>query len=61
MLCDGSIAAVDIDASSERRDRLAYLADLTLELKCLADAEGCPTLAGLLALAHAEALRQSER
>ncbi len=44
----------------ERRERLAYLADLTLELRTLAEREGCETLAGLLALARTEALRQAD-
>jgi hypothetical protein len=40
-------------------DRLAYMADLLTELKDMADAEGRETLAGLLSLARAEALRKS--
>ena len=48
-----SIAAV------ERAERLSYLADMVSEMQELAAREGCVTLAGLLALAHAEAQRQS--
>lgn len=39
---------------------LDYTADLVLELVRLADQCNCGTLAGILALAHAEASRQSE-
>jgi hypothetical protein len=40
-------------------DRMAYVADLLLELKDMASAEGHATLAGLLALAHMEALSKT--
>jgi hypothetical protein len=40
-------------------DRMAYMADLLLELKDMATSEGNATLAGLLALAHMEALSKS--
>lgn len=39
--------------------RMAYVADLLLELREMVAAEGHQTLAGLLALAHAEALSKS--
>ncbi|MBA4130425.1 MAG: hypothetical protein C0519_03275 [Hyphomicrobium sp.] len=39
--------------------RMAYMADLLLELQGMASAEGHATLAGLLALAHAEAVAKS--
>jgi hypothetical protein len=39
--------------------RMAYMADLLLELKDMATAEGHATLAGLLALAHMEALQKT--
>ncbi|OYY00362.1 MAG: hypothetical protein B7Y80_06995 [Hyphomicrobium sp. 32-62-53] len=39
--------------------RMAYMADLLLELEGMASAEGHATLAGLLALAHAEAVAKS--
>jgi hypothetical protein len=42
----------------ERLERLSYLADMISELQELAAREGCVTLAGLLALSHAEARRQ---
>jgi hypothetical protein len=41
------------------RDRLEYVADLLLELQAIATEEGCETLAGLLALSRAEALRKT--
>jgi hypothetical protein len=44
---------------SERRERLAYLADMLSELQTMAAREGCETLAGLLALSHAEAQRKA--
>ncbi len=40
-------------------DRLEYVADLLLELQAIAVTCSCDTLAGLLALSHAEALRQA--
>ena len=40
-------------------DRMAYVADLLLELKDMASSEGHATLAGLLALAHMEALSKT--
>lgn len=42
----------------ERVERLSYLADMVGEMQDLAAREGCVTLAGLLALSHAEAQRQ---
>ncbi len=42
-----------------RQDRLNYMADMLKEMQELASREGCPTLAGLLALSHAEAERQA--
>ena len=45
-------------ADLEQRERLAYLADMLSELQVMAEREGCETLAGLLALSHAEARRQ---
>lgn len=44
---------------SERRERLAYLADMLSELQAMAAREGCETLAGLLGLSHAEAQRKA--
>ena len=43
------------------RDRLEYIADLLLELRELASDAGCETLAGLLSLSHAEAIRKAGR
>jgi hypothetical protein len=39
--------------------RMAYVADLLLELRDMVTAEGHATLAGLLTLAHAEARSKS--
>lgn len=39
--------------------RMAYMADLLLELKGMAASEGHTTLAGILALAHAEAITKA--
>lgn len=44
-------------ASPPNLDRMAYAADMILELKELSAGDGHATLAGILALAHAEALR----
>ncbi len=43
------------------RDRLEYIADLLLELQSIAKGTGCETLAGLLSLSHAEAVRKAGR
>ena len=47
--------------STVQSDRLAYMADLLSELQTMAAEEGCETLAGLLALSHAEALRKVQQ
>jgi hypothetical protein len=39
--------------------RMAYMADLLLELQDMAATEGHATLAGLLSLAHSEAINKS--
>lgn len=44
-----------------RTDQLEYLADLTLELKEIADNLGCATLAGVLVVAYREAVIQAQR
>jgi hypothetical protein len=44
-----------------RSDQLEYLADLTLELKEIADNLGCATLAGVLVVAYREAIIQAQR
>ncbi|HWV83330.1 MAG TPA: hypothetical protein VNZ50_18015 [Hyphomicrobiaceae bacterium] len=44
-----------------RSDQLEYLADLTLELKEIADNLGCATLAGILVVAYREAIIQAQR
>jgi hypothetical protein len=44
-----------------RIDQLEYLADLSLELKEMADNLGCATLAGVLVAAYREAMIQAQR
>ncbi len=44
-----------------RADQLEYLADLTLELKEIADNLGCATLASVLVVAYREAVIQAQR
>ncbi|MFN3743512.1 MAG: hypothetical protein ACK4TL_02275 [Hyphomicrobiaceae bacterium] len=53
----------DIEVVDElsRADQLEYLADLTLELKDIADNLGCATLAGILVVAYREAIIQAQR
>lgn len=48
-------------AKLSRADQLEYLADLTLELKEIADNLGCATLAGVLVVAYREAVIQAQR
>lgn len=55
---DDEFEAVD---KLSRTDQLEYLADLTLELKELADNLGCATLAGVLVVAYREAIIQAQR
>ena len=55
---DDEIESVD---KLSRSDQLEYLADLTLELKEIADNLGCATLAGVLVVAYREAIIQSQR
>jgi hypothetical protein len=55
---DDEFEAVD---KLSRSDQLEYLADLTLELKELADNLGCATLAGVLVVAYREAIIQAHR
>ena len=45
--------------NASRTDQLEYLADLTLELKEIADNLGCATLAGVLVVAYREAMIQA--
>ena len=44
-----------------RTDQLEYLADLTLELKNIAENLGCTALAGILLMAYREAVMQAQR
>ncbi len=48
-------------AGSERREHLEYLADLLGELQRLAEREGCRKLSRMLAISHAEAMRETHR
>lgn len=41
-------------------ERLEYIADLLMELQLIAEETGCETLAGLIGLSHAEALRRAQ-
>jgi hypothetical protein len=45
----------------ERREHLEYLADLLSELQRMAEREGCPKLSRMLAISHAEAVREAHR
>ncbi len=45
----------------ERRDHLEYLADLLSELQRMAEQEGCHKLSRMLAISHAEAVREAHR
>ncbi len=42
----------------ERREHLEYLADLLGELQRMAEREGCRKLSRMLAISHAEAVRE---
>ena len=44
-----------------RADYIEYMADMVQEMRVLAERTGCPTLAGILQLAHSEALREAGR
>lgn len=56
---DAEVAATPLRPGITRGDQLEYLGDLVHELQGIADNLGCATLAGLLAVAHKEALIQS--
>jgi hypothetical protein len=43
----------------ERREHLEYLADLLGELQRMAEREGCRKLSRMLAISHAEAVREA--
>ncbi|MGD9784857.1 MAG: hypothetical protein AB7U49_09255 [Hyphomicrobiaceae bacterium] len=43
------------------RDHLAYMADMILELRQMADGAGLSTLSGILDLAHSEARLHAKR
>ncbi|MGE0700402.1 MAG: hypothetical protein AB7O57_14995 [Hyphomicrobiaceae bacterium] len=61
---DGNMdASADVPsrATADRRNQLAYVADLAEELGALAKGLGSPTLTGLLELAHIEARLEMER
>lgn len=47
--------------SSQRGDYIEYMADMISELRSLADRTDCRTLAGILELAHREAMLQAVR
>ena len=50
--------AATSQSALEKRERLAYLADMLREMQTIAEREGCEILAGLLGLSHAEAQRE---
>lgn len=62
----GGAISVDRDQSGElseqicRADLLRYIGDMTEELQSMCESTGCSTLAGLLALARAEAMLQQD-
>ena len=56
-----STSGGDDGAGPSLPERLDYMADLILELKCMAEQSGLRSLAGALGLAHAEARHQLER
>jgi hypothetical protein len=45
--------------SGERREHLEYLADLLGQLQRMAEKEGCRKLSRMLAISHAEAVREA--
>ena len=49
-----------LSVAAETPDYMDYLADMILELQAMADHSEAPTLAGILALAHREALIQKD-
>lgn len=55
----GQSAALEQSAVS-KAERLEYVADLLMELQGIATQAGCETLAGLISLSHAEALRRAQ-
>lgn len=48
-----------IEPPDVNRDRLEYMADMLLELRDMAEREGCKTLVGLLDLSHSEARQRA--
>ena len=51
----------DLSPPRSRRDELTYLTDMVRELSIMAVKLGCPTLAGILALARREAQLERDR
>jgi hypothetical protein len=49
------------NCGTARADHIGYIADMIQEMNVLADRMGCATLAGILQLAHSEALREVSR
>jgi hypothetical protein len=56
-----STNATPSERDGARSERLQYLADMAAELRAMAEAGECGMLAGLLALAHLEALNETRR
>lgn len=56
---DMGVDSLSPSEASMSTTRMAYVADLLLELQAMASSEGHTTLAGLLALAHSEAITKT--
>lgn len=52
--------SVPAPSAASKAERLEYVADLLMELQGIATEAGCETLAGLISLSHAEALRRAQ-
>lgn len=52
--------AATVTSAADKAERLEYVADLLMELQGIAAEAGCETLAGLISLSHAEALRRAQ-
>lgn len=53
--------AVQAQSAASKAERLEYVADLLMELQGIATEAGCETLAGLISLSHAEAVRRAQK
>ena len=55
----GAVPKVSAVGEPARADYIEYMADLVHEIRVMAERSDCPTLAGILQLAHSEALREA--